>query len=265
MWGVGSVTVKPLTREIDVASGFVTVTVRAPRVALIGMLIVAMTSFSEGTSTCVTFTPVPKLTVAPVWKLAPAIVTSRVSPWPPRDGVIVPISGVVASVARAWNTRIRGFVIPVLGSVTGSPVETSAFWIWSTVAVGAACFRVAQAPGTCGAAAEVPSAVVNPPRTVDDVIDSPGANRVRKDATFEKYETSSVSPVEPTLTAEGTQAGEASASRCPSFPEATMDTMPAERSVSMAGFWTSFVHGDVKASPPRLRLAATMLNDVRSV
>ena len=141
-------TVKPPVRETELPSGLLTVTVRAPRVAFAAMLTVATSSASDTNVTVATLTSAPKLTVAPLWKFAPSMVTSRVSVWPPLDGVIVPINGFVVRAASASNTRILGLVTPLMDSVTGSPVETRASRIWSTVAVGAACFRTAHAPAT---------------------------------------------------------------------------------------------------------------------
>ena len=70
-------------------------------------------------------------------------------------------------------------------------------------------------------------------------------------------------PVDPTLTAVGTQAGAAMESTDPSFPDATMVAMPAARRLSMIGLWMSVAQGAVNRSPPRLRLAATKLRAVR--
>ena len=67
-------------RVAAVLSGFVTVTVRVPSAASTAMLIVATSWSLEGTDTSVTVIPAPKLAVAPLWKFAPAMVTSRVSP-----------------------------------------------------------------------------------------------------------------------------------------------------------------------------------------
>ena len=104
---------------------------------------------------------------------------------------------------------------------------------------------------------------MKPPPTSAEVIDSPGANRVRNGATFENHETSSFCPVDPTLIAVGTQAGAAMASVAPSFPEATMVAIPAARRLSMIGLWTSLAQGAVNRSPPKLRLAATKFRAVR--
>ena len=67
----------------------------------------------------------------------------------------------------------------------GTPVLVSAARISSTLAVGAACFRMAQAPATCGAAIEVPLATAKLSPGYEEMISSPGANSDRKGATFE--------------------------------------------------------------------------------
>src|SRR5512145_1561331 len=92
---------------------------------------------------------------------------------------------------------------------------------------------------------------------------SPGAKSVRNGATFENQETSSVGPVDPTLTAVGTQPGAAIEFEDPSFPDAAMVAMPAARRLSMIGLWMSVAQGAVNRSPPRLRLAATKFRAVR--
>ena len=92
-----------------------------------------------------------------------------------------------------------------------------------------------QAPATCGAAIDVPlSAWYDPPGT-DDVIDSPGANSDRKDETLENDETASVLVVDPTLTADETQAGVDKPNGRPPLPAATTDATPIARRLSMIG------------------------------
>ncbi len=87
----------------------------------------------------------------------------------------------------ARSTWILGRVVPVpaRGSVIGSPVLVRAWRISSTLAVGAACLRIAQAPATCGAAIDVPLATAKLSPGYDERISSPGANSDRKGATFE--------------------------------------------------------------------------------
>ena len=87
----------------------------------------------------------------------------------------------------ARSTWILGLVVPVpaRGSVIGSPVLVRAWRIASTLAVGAACFRMAHAPATCGAAIDVPLATAKFSPGYDEMISSPGANNDMKGATFE--------------------------------------------------------------------------------
>ena len=59
-------------------------------------------------------------------------------------------------------------VPPPRASAIGTPVVCRAARIWSTVALGAACFNTAHAPATCCVAIEVPLAVPNPPPATDE-------------------------------------------------------------------------------------------------
>ena len=63
----------------------------------------------------------------------------------------------------ARSTWILGRVVPVpaRGSVIGSPVLVRAWRTSSTLAVGAACFKMAQAPATWGAAIDLPLATAH--------------------------------------------------------------------------------------------------------
>src|SRR5205823_367389 len=108
-----------------------------------------------------------------------------------------------------------------------TPVPVRAWRISSTFAVGLACLSTAQVPATCGAAIDVPLAIANPPPANDEMMLTPGANRDRKGATFEKSATWSSLVVAPTLTAVETHAGALSRSMAPLFPEATTVAMPA--------------------------------------
>ena len=116
-----------------------------------------------------------------------------------------------------------------------TPVPVRAWRISSTFAVGLACLSTAQVPATCGAAIDVPLAIANPPPANDEMMLTPGANRDRKGATFEKSATWSSLVVAPTLTAVETHAGALSRSMAPLFPEATTVAMPAARRLSMNG------------------------------
>src|SRR5262245_22168066 len=163
------------------------------------------------------------------------------------------------SAAAIW---MRGFAIR-LGSrksVIGRPVCCNVVRTWLTVAPGVACCRIAHAPATCGAAMEVPSSTSKPPPGTEELIDEPGANRDRKDATLENDEIASLFVVEPTLTAEDTQAGNASASVFPSLPDATTVEMPTDRRLLICAVicGSSSSQVEVKAPPPRLRLAAAI-------
>ena len=147
--------------------------------------------------------------------------------------------------ARARSSWMRGFVTvpPLRLSVIKTPVEVSAVRIWSTVAPGAAERIRANAPATWGEAIEVPYQGSKPPPGTDEVTEEPGAKSVMKEATFEKEETAFESVAEPTLTAEGMQAGPLMAFVKPSFPEAITEAMPADRRLSMLSLRESELHG----------------------
>lgn len=92
------------------------------------------------------------------------------------------------------------------------------------------------------------------------MIDSPGAKSERNAAAFEKYETSSVIDVEPTLTAEEIHPGDDSPVVDPLLPAAITVAMPMARRLSMIGFVGSSSHGAVYVSLlPRLMLTAAIL------
>src|SRR5262245_7465358 len=119
-------------------------------------------------------------------------------------GWVLPIRAI-----SARSTWILGRVVPppARGSVIGTPVLVRMFRMSSTLAFGAACFRMAQAPATWGAAIDVPLAAAKASPGYDETISSPGANNERKGATFEKSATWSSFVVAPTLTALDTHAG----------------------------------------------------------
>ena len=84
------------------------------------------------------------------------------------SGVTDRTGGVWFSPSRTLSARstwILGLVVPppVRGSVIGSPVLVRAWRMSSTLAVGAACLRMAQAPATWGAAIDVPLATAKFP------------------------------------------------------------------------------------------------------
>ena len=78
-------TVKPPVRVALVPSGLLMVTLRGPGVALAAITTVAVRLVGEPTVVWVTLVSVPKLMLAPVWKLLPVTVTVSVCPgaaWP---------------------------------------------------------------------------------------------------------------------------------------------------------------------------------------
>src|SRR5258705_859953 len=221
----------------------------------------------ETTVVEVTVTSAPKEALAPGEKLSPSIVTVRLVPNVPCLGAMLAMIGVsgwrIASSAR--STWILGRVVPVPARVSSimTPVMLKAWRISSTLPVGLACLSTAQAPVTCGAAIDVPLAITNAPPGYEEVMLSPGANRDRKGATFEKYATWSSLVVAATLTAVDTHAGALSWSRAPLLPEATTVAMPAARRLSMNGLkgWSSQV--ELNSPPPRLMLTAAKVRVVR--
>src|SRR6185503_17574487 len=185
------------------------------------------------------------------------------------SGVTDRAGGVSSSPSRTLSARstwILGRVVPVpaRGSVIGSPVLVSASRISSTVAVGAACFRMAQAPATCGAAIDVPLDTAKLSPGYREMISSPGANSDRKGATFEKSATRSSFVVAPTLTALDTHAGALSWLVDPSLPDAMTVAMPAARRLSMNGLYGSSSQAALNSPPPRLMLTEAKSCVVRS-
>ncbi len=81
---------------------------------------------------------------------------------------------------------------------------------------------------------EVPLDMVVPPPLFAVVTDSPGASNCRKDAEFEKLETTSLSEVEPTPITFERQAGVVIAFVKDSFPEAATVSTPAARRSAIA-------------------------------
>src|SRR5215471_1529642 len=141
------------------------------------------------------------------------------------------------NVASALRILTRGIVaVPdSLVSWIGSPFCCSAWRIVSTLAPGTACFMIAQVPATCGAAIDVPlSAMYSPPGT-DDVMSSPGAKSESDGATFENHETTSDLSVEPTLTADDTQAGVDICDVDALLPDAIVVAIPSAFRLSMIG------------------------------
>ena len=232
-------TVKPPARVPVCPPGFVTVTSRGPAAAVAPISMATASSRAETTVVDVTVTPAPKAALAPGSKLSPVTVTLRLVPTVARSGETLAMTGApgLTSALSARSTWIRGRVVPVPArvSVIRIPVSLRAWRTSSTLAVGAACLRIAQAPVTCGAAIDVPLAIAKSPPGNDEMMSAPGANRDRKGATFEKSATWSSLVVAPTLTAVDTHAGALSWPVAPSLPAATTVAMPAARRLSMNG------------------------------
>src|SRR6267142_2069406 len=148
---------------------------------------------------------------------------------------------------------MRGLVV-----TPPTPVSVKARRTSSTVALGLACLRIAQAPAMCGEAIDVPLATANWPPGYDEMISSPGANSDRKGATFEKSATWSSLVVAPTLTAVETHAGALISLVDPSLPDATTVAMPTERRLSMKGLYSWSSQVALNDPPPRLMLTAAI-------
>src|SRR4030095_1508800 len=150
-------------------------------------------------------------------------------------------------------------ITPFRGSAIWSPVVCRASNTSDTVAVGELCFKIAQAPATCGVAIDVPLKNPNSALGRDEKIDEPGAKRDKKDTEFEKDEIKSAFVVDPTLTAVEMHAGSLMASMNPLFPEATAVAISKERKLSIAAFLAALAASHdswlVNRPPPRLILA----------
>ena len=150
-------------------------------------------------------------------------------------------------------------------SVIGSPPFCNAASTSATEAVGLADLSTAHAPATCGVAIEVPLAAPYPlgayTKGKDDVMELPGASRLRKLALFEKLDIAFCLVVEPTLMADEMHAGKLIAPAAPSLPEATTVAMFAVRRELMA----AVIAGDslsqvaIKVPPPMLMFTEAML------
>lgn len=158
----------------------------------------------------------------------------------------------------ALKILIRGVVMPFRASVIGRPVARRVFSTTGTVAAGDNCFRMAQAPATCGVAMDVPERLSNPPPGTEETMPWPGANRDRKAAEFENAEIASAFVVDPTLTAVEMQPGALMALVNPSFPDAITVAIRAERRLSIAAFIPAFARSQaawlVNPPPPKLIL-----------
>src|SRR4029434_10860146 len=125
--------------------------------------------------------------------------------------------------------RIRDFVMPLRGSVIGTPVFCSAVNSSATVAVGFADLSRAQAPATCGVAIEVPLAAPYAFPGIDDTTLPPGASRLRKLALLETPDIAFCLSVDPTLIALEMHAGEERPDALPPLPAAMTVAMLAPR------------------------------------
>src|SRR5690606_21012469 len=103
---------------------------------------------------------------------------------------------------------MRGVILPLRGSGTGTPVEVSAASDASTSPRPRRWLRTANAPDTNGVACDVPLMRAKPSGGNDDTIDTPGASSDSDDEEFEKPATRSSPVTAPTLTAELMHAGE---------------------------------------------------------
>src|SRR5204862_5883228 len=103
--GAGGFTVKPAARTPDWPSGFVAVTSRGPGAAAPASVSAAEICVAETTVVEFTVMPAPKETLAPVWKLAPAIVTVRQAPCTAPVGVTLETDGTAGSVTVATDDR----------------------------------------------------------------------------------------------------------------------------------------------------------------
>jgi hypothetical protein len=83
---------------------------------------------------------------------------------------------------------------------------------------------------------DVPLFVEYEPPGTDEIIECPGANRLRIEALFEYDAIASALVVAPTLMADEMQAGAEILLVKPSFPEAITVAMPTDRNASMAAF-----------------------------
>ena len=99
----------------------------------------------------------------------------------------------------------------------------------SGVAEGVAASRSAAAPATCGAAMDVPNSVAV---AVGDVwyaerMPDPGANTSRQEPQFENDDRASDEVVDPTVSADGSDAGDALQASASELPAATANVMPS--------------------------------------
>ena len=96
------------------------------------------------------------------------------------------------------------------------------------------------------------------PPVTDEVIDSPGANSDRNDATLENYDTTSSCSSSRHSRQTRCSRVTKSQTECRCYPTATTVATPIERRLSMIGLYGSSLQGDVNSSPPRLMFTAAM-------
>src|SRR3954453_21338201 len=132
---------------------------------------------------------------------------------------------------------MRGLVIELTVSVIGLPAPRSAGTICAPGTSGSFERRSAMAPATCGAAAEVPSAVVQPLPGTNEVMETPEASRATiGPSSVNGASASGVVVVEaPTATALLMQAGAPTPIWLESLPAATTGGIPSAARASIAG------------------------------
>ena len=99
--------VKPLVRLALWPFGLVTVTVRAPTVAAAEIVMLAVNCVDKLNAQELTVMPLPKLQVAPLWKLLPAIVTAGACPRVPFVGFspLTVGAGPDGGIREGWKIR----------------------------------------------------------------------------------------------------------------------------------------------------------------
>lgn len=97
------------------------------------------------------------------------------------------------------------------------------------VAEGVAASSSAAAPATCGAAMDVPDSVAVAVGEVwyAERMPEPGANRSRQEPQFENDDRASDEVVDPTVSADGSDAGDALQASASELPAATANVMPS--------------------------------------
>src|SRR6266581_247323 len=106
---VPAITENPLLNVLLCASGLVTVTFRAPVVAVPEIVMLAVSCVALLNAHEVTVIPVPKLHVAPLWKLLPPSTTLNACPCTPLFGVaLVKLGGGSVACVTCTNFATDG-------------------------------------------------------------------------------------------------------------------------------------------------------------